>query len=414
MNPHRRHLLVGMGAAATLALFGGVKECGATPWLWNPCHDRLPPALANHPLVTTAWKDIDPQQVWDGHAHIAGIGDSDSGIHLSAEMYSLWHPVAFVQRLFYLNAGCADHASTGQVDQRYIERLRFLLEGMRPGVKLLLFAFDRAHTEAGQPLPEHSTLHVPNAYARSLALAYPTLFEWVASIHPYRLDAVAALEQAHAEGARAIKWLPPAMGIDPASARCQLFYQTLARFNMPLITHGGEEKAVHGVGKPEFGNPLRLRRALDAGVRTIVAHCASIGEDHDDDNGNRRVASFTLFTRMMDNPAYRSHLFGDISAITLRNRSTEIVRTLVEREEWHGRLLNGTDYPLPGIIPLIRPASFARAGLLAEDAVPVLHELQTYNPLLFDFVLKRHLVAQGRRLPSRIFETRGFFERGSL
>ena len=35
----------------------------------------------------------------------------------------------------------------------------------------------------------------------------------------------------------------------------------------------------------DFGNPLRLRRALDAGVRVVVAHCASMGQDRDLDRG---------------------------------------------------------------------------------------------------------------------------------
>ena len=39
-------------------------------------------------------------------------------------------------------------------------------------------------------------------------------------------------------------------------------------------------------GNPRrIGNPLRLRRALDAGVRVVVAHCASMGQDRDLDAG---------------------------------------------------------------------------------------------------------------------------------
>ena len=52
---------------------------------------------------------------------------------------------------------------------------------------------------------------------------------------------------------------------------------------------------------------------------------------------------------------------------------------------------------------------FVRAGMLPEAAIPVLNEIQEHNPLLFDFVLKRHLTAGGRRFPASVFETRGFF-----
>lgn len=412
VNPRRRLVLGSLGAGI-LATVGGLAIDRNVPRVWNPCLANLPPTLANHPLILAAWQGIDATRVWDCHAHIAGTGDSGSGIVVSPEMESLLHPVQFAQRLFYLNAGCA-HDAPGRVDQSYVERMHNLLDGMRPGVKLMLFAFDRAHDEAGTSLPERSAFYVPNDYARDVARKHPKYFEWVASVHPYRRDVVSTLDRAKAEGARAVKWLPPAMGIDPASSRCNVFYQTMAKLDLPLITHAGEEKAVHGAGQPDFGNPLRLRRALDAGVRVIIAHCASIGEDADLDHGGRRVASFELFSRMMAEPSHRSHLFADISAITQRNRSLSVVRTIIERNDWHGRLLNGSDYPLPGVMPLFSPAEFAEAGMLAEEAVPVLSELHGYNPLLFDFVLKRSLVAGGRRLPASIFETRRFFAPGTV
>ncbi len=403
----RRLLLAGFGAGV-MATVGGLATLGGVPRLWNPCHAELPPELADHELIRAAWAGIDATRVWDCHAHVAGTGDSGSGIVVSPEMQSLLHPIQFAQRLFYLNAGCA-HDAPGRVDQSYVERMHNLLEGMRPGVKLMLFAFDRAHDETGMALPEKSAFYVPNDYARDLARRYPRQFEWVASIHPYRADAVAALERARAEGARAVKWLPPAMGIDPASSRCDDFYRALARLDLPLITHGGEEKAVHGADRPDFGNPLKLRRPLDAGVRVVVAHCASIGEDDDLEHGGKRVASFELFARLMAEPAHQGRLFADISAITQRNRSLEVVRTILERDDWHARLLNGSDYPLPGVMPLFAPAEFARAGMLAEEAVPVLDELHAHNPLLFDFVLKRHLRSGRHRFPAAVFETRGFF-----
>ena len=129
-------------------------------------------------------------------------------------------------------------------------------------------------------------LHVPNEYARDVAKTHPADFEWAASIHPYRKDALEALEQAKRDGARAVKWLPSAMGIDPASARCERVLSSFCRrIDLPLIAHAGLERAVLGREAHDFGNPLRLRRALDAGVRVVVAHCASMGEDRDLDKG---------------------------------------------------------------------------------------------------------------------------------
>ena len=39
----------------------------------------------------------------------------------------------------------------------------------------------------------------------------------------------------------------------------------------------------------------------------------------------------------------------------------------------------------------------------------ILREIRRYNPLLFDFVLKRHMVAEGTRFASSVFETARFF-----
>ncbi|WP_323001205.1 amidohydrolase family protein [Denitromonas sp.] len=406
----RRWLVAGAGLAAA-AVAGG--------WfgrrlLVNPCQSDLPFDVPGHPLVRAAWDGIDPAMVWDCHAHLAGVGDGGSGITISETMLSPLHPLEYLQRLFYLNAGCA-HDAPGQVDQSYVARLHNLMDAMPVGCKLMLFAFDQAHDAHGVAQPAQSAFHVPNAYAQQVARALPERFEWVCSIHPYREDSVEVLEAAVADGARAVKWLPPAMGIDPASPRCDAFYAALARLDIPLISHAGEEKAVHGIGQPEWGNPLRLRRALAAGVRVVMAHCASMGEDVDLDRGvdGPRVPSFELFARMMADPAHADHLFADISAITLRNRSLAVLRTIIEQVQWHPRLLWGTDYPLPGILPLISPAQLAAENMLVPAAVPLLEEIRLHNPILFDLVLKRLLRSRGQRLAPQIFETRRFFDRSA-
>lgn len=403
----RRLLLAGIGAGIGAA---AVWRLWPEQGIANPCRAALPPRLANHELVQAAWSDIDAAKVWDCHAHLAGTGDSGSGVWINPEMDSLLHPLQYAQRLFYLNAGCA-HDAPGRIDQSYIERMHNLVDGMRPGVKLLLLAFDHRYREDGTADLAASPFYTPNEYARRIAHSYPGYFEWAASIHPYRLDCVTALEQAVRAGARAVKWLPAAMGIDPASPRCDGFYAALARLDLPLITHGGMERAVNA-GNQELGNPLRLRRALEHGVRVVVAHCASIGEDRDLDRGVHGpvVASFGLFTRLMDDPRFEGRLFGDVSAITQLNRAGPALAAIVERSEWQARLLNGSDYPLPGIMPLYSVNYMVDLKYIEPAMAPLLTEIRQHNPLLFDFVLKRNLRVNGRQLAPAVFETRAFFE----
>jgi mannonate dehydratase len=277
-------------------------------------------------------------------------------------------------------------------------------------VKLLLYAFERAYDERGEPDVPHTMFHIPNAYARDVAKRHPESFEWAASIHPYRKDALEALEQAKRDGALAVKWLPSAMGIDPASPQCDRFYVSLNKLNLPLIAHGGLERAVLGREAHDFSNPLRLRRALDAGVRVVVAHCASMGEDRDLDRGANGpyVESFSLFVRIFEK--YRN-AYGDISAMTQVNRAGPALARVVENEAWHARLLNGSDYPLPGVMPIFSVDYLVSLKMIEARAADVLREIRLHNPLLFDFVLKRNLRSNGKELAAGVFQTRQFFMR---
>lgn len=356
-----------------------------------------------------AWQGLDPGQVWDAHAHLIGTGDSGSGVYVNPQMDSVLNPAQYARRLLFLNAGCA-HDAPGSVDRAYVERMRNLVDGLRPGAKLLLFAFDRSYDAHGQPDLERTPFHVPDAYARDTAKTHASYFEWAASVHPYRKDALQALDKAKRDGARAVKWLPAAMGIDPAAARCDAFYEKLKSLNLPLISHAGEERAVLGREAHDFGNPLRLRRALDAGVRVVIAHCASLGQDRDLERNGAPVDSFALFERLMQEPRYEKNLFADISAMTQLNRAGPALIKVIERSEWHARLLNGSDYPLPGVMPIFSVDYLVSLRLIGGNAAPILREIRLHNPLLFDFVLKRHLRSNGKAIAPRVFETRSFFE----
>jgi uncharacterized protein len=359
--------------------------------------------------VRAAWDGVDAAKVWDSHAHLIGTGDAGSGIYVNPSTDSVLNPGQYARRLFFLNAGCV-HDAGGSVDNAYVDRMRNLLDGMRRGVKVLLFAFERAHHEDGTADLEHTIFHVPNEYARDVARRHAADFEWAASIHPYRKDALEALAQAKRDGVRAVKWLPSAMGIDPASPRCDAFYESLKKSDLPLIAHAGLERAVLGREAHDFGNPLRLRRALDAGVRVVVAHCASMGEDRDLDRGHNGpyVDSFALFERIFNR--YRN-VYGDISAMTQVNRAGPALVKVIENAQWHPRLLNGSDYPLPGVMPIFSVDYLVSLKLLEPAAAPVLREIRAHNPLLFDFVLKRSLRANGKAFAAGVFETRAFFMR---
>lgn len=397
----------------------GALSLGALAWrywpdegFWNPClNEALPAALARHDIVQAAWDGIHPSQLWDCHVHVIGVGDGASGIWVNPEMDSLTHPIKYIQKRFYLNAGCAD--SPGHVDSAYIERLMSLQNAFPSGMRMMLLAFDYHHDRSGNRIEQLSSFFTPVDYVHNLAQRYPGRFEWIASIHPYRRDSVQALARAVRAGARAVKWLPPAMGIDPASPSCDRFYEALVKWDIPLLTHAGTELAVDGDEAQALANPLRLRRPLEHGVRVIVAHCASHGSGVDLDRGAHgpALSNFELFARLMDDPRYEGLLFGEISAMTQVNRIGAPLEVVITRDDWHARLINGSDYPLPAVMPLFSLRRMVQQKLLPAAEAKPLSALRRYNPLLFDFILKRRLVVKGKRLMPVVFHSRRVFDR---
>jgi mannonate dehydratase len=245
---------------------------------------------------------------------------------------------------------------------------------------------------------------VPNEDVVRLAGRYPEFFIPVISIHPDRPGAVSELEKWAKQGVRYVKWLPNAQGIDPSLARYDAFYEVMRKYGLILLTHTGMERSVDSSAQA-FGNPLLLRRPLDHGVRVIMAHCASSGRNADLDHPGAMADNFDLFLRMMATVKYRGLLFADISATTQVNRTPRPILEMIRHPEWHDRLVNGSDYPIPALNCVIWTSKLARLGMISSEERRGLNEIYSYNPLLFDYVLKRTLrdPQTGRRLPAGIF-----------
>ncbi len=345
-------------------------------------------------LIRRAMEGIDPRHFLDAHVHVVGVGHGNTGCSVHPTMMNMWsHPLQWIRFRVYAEAsGVKD---LNNIDENYLRMLRERTSNLPTGGRSLLFAFDQVHDENGQPQPEHTVFHVPDSHMFS-AVESADHFLPCASVHPYRNDAVDALHEAADRGAIAVKWLPNAMWIDPSSKKCDAAYAVMRDRGLTLISHGGEEQAVPSPDTQEYGNPLRLRRALDAGVKIVVAHCASHGESIDIDDPNRpKRSAFDLFMRLMDEPAYEGQLFGEISAVLLLNRVRRVVPALLRRADLHHRLIHGSDYPIPGIDPLINLVQLWSLNLIDWRDRGPLARLFSENPILGDFVLKRVLTVDG-------------------
>ncbi|HXI23166.1 MAG TPA: amidohydrolase family protein [Pyrinomonadaceae bacterium] len=362
---------------------------------------RLSPKAGD--LIKRSFDDVDSSRLVDYHTHVAGLGTGTNGTFVNPKMRTWRHPLHRAKLKVYLSAGGV--ADEGRADDQMISRLVRIVSTIEGHGKYNLLAFDKNYDRDGSANLGKTEFYVPNNYVFDLVAAHPDLFAPVISINPYRLNALKDLDEGAQLGARIVKWLPNAMGIDPSDERCDPFYAKMRELNLVLLSHGGEEKAVEAEEDQKLGNPLLLRRALDHGVKVIIAHCAGLGHNEDlDDKDRKRVANFDLFLRLMSEKKYEGLLFADISAMTQYNRAG-YMRTILKREDLHERLVNGSDYPLPAINFLIRTGALEKAGYITTEERGCLNEIYDYNPLLFDFALKRSLKLPGttKRLPANVF-----------
>jgi hypothetical protein len=341
-------------------------------------------------LIKQAFQGFEGKKIVDIHSHIVGLGAGGTGVMINEEFNSWWHPYKRIQFKIYLSATGIEDVE--RADQEYIERLVRLIKASPEPMNVHILAFDKHYTKEGSVDLKRTEFYVPNQYVYDLSLKYPQIFTPVISVHPYKKGAVEELDKWGKSGVKFVKWLPNAMGMDPGDESLREYYLKMKEHDMVLLTHAGKEMAVEADRFQKLGNPLRLRLPLDLGVKVIIAHCASLGDGVDLDNSKTdKKSNFDLFLRMMDEEKYKGLLFGDISAMLQFNRLNGPVKKILARPDLHSRLINGSDYPLPGINFLIRTKELLKKGYINKEERAALNEIYSYNPLLFDFVLKRTL-----------------------
>lgn len=355
-------------------------------------------------LISRAFDNVDPTRLVDHHVHIAGIGAGRTNAFVNRRMRTWSHPFHRLKYKVYMSAAGVD--SEENADSGFLSRLTALVVNIPHHGKHRILGFDKNYERDGTPNIDKTEFYVPNEYVFEIADRLPDLFLPNISVNPYRTDALIELERWARRGARVVKWLPNAMGINPSDPLCDPFYQKMKELNLVLLSHGGEEKAVEAEEDQKLGNPLLLRRALEHGVKVVVAHCAGLGENEDFEAADRpKRTNFDLFMRLMDEKRYEGLLYGEVSAMTQFNRSGTPLMTILQREDLHERLVNGSDYPLPAVNVVIRTSTLVNRGYITATERSLLNEIYDYNPLLFDFVVKRSLKVPGtgKKLPTSIF-----------
>jgi hypothetical protein len=228
-----------------------------------------------------------------------------------------------------------------------------------PIERFVLLAFDEYHDDSGRrrPFPSKagergSDIYTSNTLVRDLCRRHPDRFLFGASVHPYRPGAVAAVEEVFAAGACLLKWIPLHQNVDVADPRTVAVLEKCAELGLPILVHYSEEFTLttqHPEHRPLVGLLHVLRRLRRRGTMptTIVAHLATPVAPW----GER--ASHHLLTSAMLGDFANAPLYADISALTALSK-TGWLRGIARRQELHGKLLFGSDFPVPLGWPFLR------------------------------------------------------------
>lgn len=205
--------------------------------------------------------------IWDVHVHVAGV-ERRNGNFLSPRFRR-----SLACRLFLRRLGLGANALNADDGDEQIAR--FIVNQVNASCvdRAVLLAFDAAYREDGTRDEERTLMVADNDFVAGLAATSGKIL-FGASVHPYRHDALAALERLIESGACLVKWLPSAQNIQPDHPRCFPFYDLLAKHKVPLLSHTGGEHTLKAF-PDSLSDPRRLVPALDRGVTVIAAHCGT-------------------------------------------------------------------------------------------------------------------------------------------
>lgn len=400
-------------------------------------------------LINTAFEGIAEGENVDFHVHVVGYGDrvtlfedelgtsqaagcrkndfAGHPVYINENRFSFWgSPGLHIKTRYLMEAtgitkGLFSRFDREEANNNYVRHLLELVANYRPGSnkagKFLLLAMD-GHYEDGVIDWQQTDLLIPNDFVITLSDCMNRLYQHryggqfspfmpAISIHPERGDAIAELEK-HSADAKYLKWLPNTMNINPASAKINSFLQEMKAREVTLITHTGHESATEAQEEHQrFGNPTLHQAALDLGVEVIMAHAGYKGTSHHHDHGEEHQNS-QLFNHMLQR--YPDNLKGGLSATVFIEHSNcaadlghsckrdgaplveQLKRLLLDEDQLYaGRMVNGSDFPLPSIYVLKRTRELMYRGFFTPQQAELLDEIWRVNPLLYDFVLKRTL-----------------------
>jgi predicted TIM-barrel fold metal-dependent hydrolase len=284
------------------------------------------------------------QPTVDGHTHIFCWGENPEEGYLSAKTRRSW-----LTRLLLRLTGIRREEGESLSDKMRNRLLRQLAEsGLDYAVVL---AQDAVYRADGSRDNDATHFYVSNDYVLRLAEQSPKIIP-CPSINPWRRDALAELERMRAAGCRIVKIHTAIQGVDPALPQFDPFYALARELDVVLLFHTGYEHSCTVVSQ-QFTDPSRLARPLDHGGPVIAAHCGTCALFDPED----------YYPRFVETMQRYDNLYGDTAVMASLIRWSSLKRLSRETESIRGRILHGSDYPLPpSRVPHLR-----RVGLFPAE-----------------------------------------------
>ena len=280
---------------------------------------------------------LEQLHIIDWHVHIAGLGYGESGNFINQQMRDNFRFGFFMK---WMNVNEEELKQYG--DEIVVKRLNDQIELSKYVDQAIVLALDGViDPQSGQIDKSATQFYVDNDFVAEQTKKYPSLL-FGASINPKRGDAIQRLDRVVKQGAVLIKWIPSIMYIDPSDQSFIPFYQRMAEYNIPLLSHTGMERSF-ATAKDELADPRKLELPLSLGVTVIAAHIATTGESHGQDNFERILPMFDEY----------NNLYTDISSLTQINKLGYLSKAL-KYPGLSEHMIYGTDWPLQ-YFPVVSP-----------------------------------------------------------
>ena len=318
----------------------------------------------------------------DIHVHLIGL-NPENGCYVSSRLST-----GLIYYLFTWELGMKG-VDKSDLDEVYRDKLvEWAEDSDLDGVGIL--AFDGVYDELGHYDRDNTSYYVSNDFCFDVCSRSEKLLP-IASVNPWRVDAMDELERVSHMGAVGLKLLPNSQGVDPSLPRFSRFWRRVADLGLPLISHTSYEHTIPALDQ-SFGKPEKLRPVLDEGVTVIAAHCAGSGVAHPFEE------DFDTWRSMLDD---HPNLWGDISAMASVSRFPYIHRVLAD-DVARQRVLLGSDFPVPVAPMVFSPQiGWSRARELTQIDNPLQQNLEVFRALGVDDAIL-HRGGELLRLPDAV------------